>query len=364
MDLFVLDADLEPVGVLDAFSKASWTRRLFEFGTLDLTIDGPSPDAPVIAKGQFVYVPSTAHLYRVEQVHRVKAQEDSPEQVNALGRDVGGMFASRIVIPPPGLSHDVQAAVPAETAMKHYADLHGGPGAALARRIPGLVIAPDTGAGPDVSYEARFQAVAEVLADLGRLSGVGWEVVFDLETSVFTFESLPGVDRSGEVFVDVEFETSLALEWLTSDLNRKSWGLVAGQGEGALRATEEVWVDPGEPQGFDRHELFIDANDVADPTALADRGRAKLLETLTEDAFEVTVNPYGSFRFGQDYFLGDLVAIRDRAWGIDSAAQVVGVSEEVSSGGGGVAATTIEIGRLFPTLRSRLRPPDNGSARK
>lgn len=362
MELYVLDPlTLEPLGILEAYASVKWTRRLFEVGSLDLRFEATQA-VPLVQRGRFLYVPETNHVYRLEQVHRIEDPDFEGETMEVQGRDVGGFFASRIVLPPEGASHDVQADTPAETALKHYADLHGGPGAALARRIPGLVIAPDTAEGPLITYEARFQTVAEVLADIGRTTGVGWDVVYDLETHAFTFEAIPGEDRTATVFVDVEFETSLGLEWLTSDLSKRNWGLVAGQGEGVLRAIEEVFIGAVEPEGFDRFELFIDANDIDDPASLADRGRAKLLETLTEDAFEVKVNPYGSFQYGRDYFLGDLVTVRSREWGIEAQAQVVG--DETASQAGGASATTISMGRLFPTLRSRTRPPDNGSARK
>lgn len=345
------------MGIVEAYEKVEWSRRLFEPAAMKLDLGAGSTP---VEKGRLLYFPHSTQVFLIEQVHRVQ----EPEKVTALGREVGGMFEDRIVLPPSGFSHDIQAGIVAETALKHYVDLHAGPGADLARRIPGLVIGPDLARGPAVTYEARFQKVSEVLADIGRPTGVGWEITFDLESAVFTFDTIHGVDRTLTAFVDVEFETALGLEWLTSDLNRKGWGLVAGRGEGTLRATVETWVGASEPSGFDRHELFIDANDIEDADALEGRGQAKLLETLTEDAFEVTVNPFGSFRFERDYDLGDLVTVRHREWGVEAAAQVVGVTQGVSSAQGGAPTTTIEVGRLFPTVRSRTRPPDNGSARK
>lgn len=368
MLLYVITpGDPDDVSVIEEYQKVEWTRRLYVPSGMVLDIDAVQLGTTPLEKGRFVYVPEGGRAYMIEQIHRTYATNDRGEEtesITALGREVGGMFEERIIVPPGGSSHDVQTAVTAEAALKHYVSNHAGPTATAARQVPGLTMAPNLGRGPTVTYEARFQSVAEVLSDLGVTSEIGWEVTFDLATGGFVFDVIEGTDRTGEVFLDPEFETAAGMEWLTSDLGRKNWGLIAGQGEGASRDADTTWVGASEPAGFDRRETFIDANDLPAGSALDARGQAKLLETLTEDAYEVTVHPGGAFQYGDDFDLGDVVSVRHREWGILAAARIVGVTQAVASAGSGRLATTIGVGRLFPTLPGRARGTSNGSSRR
>ena len=360
--------DLADVSIIEAFSEVTWTRRLYETASATLVLEANQIGSTPVEKGRLLYVPDGRRAYMIEQVHRGYAADDQGNEVETVsftGREAGGMLAERIVLPPSGASHDVQTAVVAETAMKHYVNLHAGPGATVARRLPGLVIAPDLARGVAVDYEARFQPVTEVLGDIGLVTSMGWEVIFDIETGTFTFDVIEGQDLTGAVFLDPEFDTAAGLEWLTSDLGKKNWGLGAGQGEGAARETVEAFLGAVEPTGWDRRELFVDANDIAvGAGGLDTRTQAKLLETMTEDALEVTVNPGGRFQYGVDFDLGDLVTARHRLWGIHASARIVGVTQSAKSSGGGTPTTTIEVGRLFPTIASQTRRGSGGSSRR
>lgn len=359
--LYVLDrTDYSLQGVVEAFTTFEHVRRLFEAGGFKLALAEVQEYTP-LEKGRLLLVPWTGRVYMIEQVLR----SDPETTMDVEGRDVGGMLGERIVY-SPGFDHDVVSGDPAETAIKHYVDTYAGPSAPLARRIPGMVIAPDEERGADVHYEARFQTVLEVIGDLGRDQGMGWEITFDLETEVFTFDVIEPDDVSPEVYLDLEFDSINGMTWLSSDLGAKDWALVAGQGEGSLRVMEEVFVGEVEPSGWSRHEVFVDANDIdeAHPEALVQRGLAKLLETLTEDAYEVAANAFSDFVFGRDYNLGSVVSVRHRSWGVLGTSQVIGAVGSIDTGkAGGAETVTIEMGRLIPRA-PRTRPFDNGSARK
>lgn len=344
------------VALLEDYATLEWTRPYWSAGRFTLEINRHTLNAAGIARGRLLLPPDESNLaYLVEQIETVLAAEGRASEVlRVSGRDYGGLFAERVVMPPGGLTHDVQSAVAAETALKHYVDLHAGPGAPVALQLPGLSLAADAGRGAAITYRARFQDLATVLKEIGQVAAMGWQITYTPATTSYVFDVIPGVDRSASVFFDVAFDTALAQRWLTSDLDRKTVAIVAGQGEGTARTIVTRWLGGSEPTGLERREVFLDARDTADLATLQQRGDAKLRELQATDRFETEINPSGSFRYRQHWDLGDLVTLRNVAWGIQQTARIVGVTS-VSRGGSGVPQVSVELDRPWPSLRERLR---------
>ncbi|MGY4689370.1 siphovirus ReqiPepy6 Gp37-like family protein [Salibacterium sp. K-3] len=247
--------------------------------------------------------------------------------------------------------------VPVEETIKHYVRQNAEANEAALRQIPGLVIKEDQARGEAVTYNARFQYLSEVLQEIGNTAGVGWEIL--LKDNEYQFDTIHGNDLSDEVFFDVEFDTALTQRWLTSDAERKTFAYVAGQGEGADRQFIEHYLTEEEPAGFSRRELFVDARDT--DSDLDERGRNKLKETEEEDIFEVEIDPFGSFEYRRDWDLGDIVTIRNRRWGIQKAIRIVSVNTVIE---GDKEIISVEVGRAWPTLKSRIKRSTDDDAGK
>ena len=111
----------------------------------------------------------------------------------------------------------------------------------------------------------------------------------------------------------------------------KNVTLIAGEGEGTDRVTRVI----GSASGINRRELYTDARDIqkknaegqelsdAEYYALLDqRGIEKLTETKKTEEFDGETDPFESFIYGEDFFMGDIVQIRNEFI----------YSEDVSSG--------------------------------
>lgn len=343
MDLYILDPESgEPLGTLDTYADLEWKVRYISGGSFKATVPSSPTALGLAQKGRMVYI--AGDTYRIDQV---EAQELDTFQLT--GNEA---FPERVCLPPAGLSHDVQTDVAAETAMKHYVDANAGPSASAGRRIDSLAIATDLAQGPLVTYRARYKDLIDVVTDIAQLSALGWRLSFD-RAGTFTFDAYEGADRSSEVFFDLEFDTLVKLKFLSSILGRKNYAYVGGQGEAETREIVETYVDATEPVGFARRETFIDARDIDDTDALSQRGDTKLSETKVEDAFEVDVNQFGSFRYNRDWFLGDIVLLRNRTWSIERAARVVGIVNKVGSASSTIERS-VELDRPWPTLKERV----------
>lgn len=176
---------------------------------------------------------------------------------------------------------------------------------------------------------------------------MGYSIVPILTSSAidhFEFRVIAGEDRtignqSGNDAVVFSFDLKNILQsvytYNSNDL--KNMAYVAGEGEGAARTL----VESGETSktGLDRYELYVDARDlqsddgegtVLTPTeynnVLDARGLEKLKENILEESYEASINQLTTqYIYGVDYFLGDLVTIRDPNLDISLNARVTQV---------------------------------------
>lgn len=372
MAVYVLDIGTgEPAALIETFTSLQWERPYRTPGKFQMEINRNVPGADEIQKGRLLgprdefFSIDIDQIYIIEQIENVIGPSGQlSEMLNVSGRSLGGIFQERLALPAPASSHDSQTD-PVETLMKYYVDANAGPGAAANRQIPNLVIATDNGNGTTRTYDARYQTVAQILEELSIIEKYGWEITYDEAANEFTFDVIIGADKTDSVFFDVTFDTILEQKWLTTDIDRKTYAYVGGQGEGAARTIEERFITMSEPTGLDRREIWVDARDQDTAAGLQSRGDSVLAETREEDVFEVEINKYGSFRYRTDYDLGDIVTVRNQKWGVSQPAQIVGITIAIDNS---LNSTVIdvELERAYPNkLSKRIKDqvPDIGSSR-
>lgn len=121
-----------------------------------------------------------------------------------------------------------------------------------------------------------------------------------------------------------------------------------------------------EPSGNVRRETFVDARDLqstADPdaplteeeyrAALSTRGQEALADAPLVQSFSASVRTRdATYRYGEDFLLGDTVTVMDERLGVSVSAVVEGVERSVGRTGEDMVLT---LGYGLPTLADRLR---------
>jgi len=189
----------------------------------------------------------------------------------------------------------------AETVMKYYVDKNCIT-TTNERKVPSLSLEADTARGSIVDYRARLQTVLQVLEEVGKFSGLGWEV------SDYQFKITQGKDRSASqslnpvVFLKSEFGNIETQEY--QELDSKFYNaFYIGDASTGLNRTFTIY---GSSTGLSRKEMFVDAPDLSTTQQRVDRGI-----TLSKDYGQV----YGinlkylplMFQYGTDFNLGDII---------------------------------------------------------
>ncbi len=99
-------------------------------------------------------------------------------------------------------------------------------------------------------------------------------------------------------------------------------------------------------------EHFQDARDLETTQELITRGQQKLQEFNTEKVFEATINEFGPFKYRQDWDLGDLVTIQNKAWDETMDARIISVTEAFTPEG---ETISVGLGNQYPNLIAQLK---------
>ena len=364
----VYSPDLELLGILETYDALVVEQWAFEPGSFSL---------------QSVLTPQTRDLLRPENILWLEGEtagiieavqasvSESGDILSVKGPLLDGILSRRILWgqynlygSPPALLYEVVR----DCAISPTR------GSAAQRTIPHLALA---GEAPEDARRIRKQSTGDTLTDflteVGQANGVAHGVRFNPVVPQMEFWARLGLDRTvhqtavDPVLYSTELDDVLSSEYAYDASGYRNVALVAGEGEGAERRTETIFVPPsGEPGGLSRRETYVDARDLqsnADPDepmteeeyleALKTRGKENLSDHQLVQSFSATVRTLDpTYVYGVDFFLGDTITVTDERLGLSVSALVEGVERSVGKNGEDLILT---LGYGLPTLGDRLR---------
>ena len=181
---------------------------------------------------------------------------------------------------------------------------------------------PEVDAFVSIDNQYTGDDLYTVIKGLCEENNIGFKIILT-DDNKFEFCLYAGADRSYDqtenpyVVFSPNFENIINSNYYSSKANLKNVTLVAGEGEGASRKTTVV----GSGSGLDRRELFTDARDISSDTEdgqlpeneyiaqLTAKGEKNLADHDRVTAFEGEVEVTRLFKYGEDFFIGDIVQI-------------------------------------------------------
>lgn len=346
MEAIILNTSFEAIKIIDEFESFIWTDRYSEYGDFELYIPIDNNDIFTYVKdGYYVVINDSDHVMIVEDIRINTDTEDSP-QLNVVGRSLESILDRRIVWKQTVINGNLQSGIKKlldENVILPEDD---------DRKIDNFVFeASDDPYITSLTIDAQFTGdnlydVIKIICDTYNL---GFSITLSSEGK-FIFKLYSGVDRSYDQFENQyvifspSFENLLNSSYLESKKNLKTVTLVAGEGEGIERKTLSVSSADGSGVGLDRRELYTDAKDISKTVdggtltdeeyekLLLERGNEKLSECVAIKSFEGESDPNITYKYGEDYFIGDIVQIENE-YGIMSRSRVTEIIYSESSSG-------------------------------
>ena len=337
------------VGRITGATAVTVVERLYTPGYFEIQVPTAARHAEKLEEGCLVWIDGGAWGI-VDSIHL--EDSSSGDLLTASGRELKGLMADRITIPPDfnavtGAQGYDTVTGSTESCMKHYVAANCCNEAQPARVLYGLEIAQDQERGiAEDKYMSRHDSLDSVLQDLGEAAELGYEIIPDLTQHRFVFDVVAGEDHTSEqsermrVIFDIDRKTALSqvYDHDTGDSRNVFYTTMDGA-EFVDEALTVTYIREGETEacGIRRREAHLSIS-AETPVAGDEYNELRRLALIEAEQYrpaesftcEIAEGPY---RYRKDFRLGDVVTCRNRRWGIVFHARVTEMQTAYSSSG-------------------------------
>lgn len=343
MDIYVLDDELNQIGVIDYYKSLIWSKRYYDIGDCEIYVSASVETLNILQKGYYLMRDDDEMLCRIESIE-LDTDVENGDFLIVTGYDCRKILNQRIIWNQTNFNGTVENYI-----RKLITDNIISP-SVTARKIDNFQLGASNGFTETIDEQVTYDALDEKIKEICQAYGYGWKITFNPETKIFTFNIYKGKDRSyaqtenDYVVFSSEFDNIISSKYVTDSSNIRNVALVAGEGEGIDRKRFVY----GSASGINRYEVYVDAKDISSKTeegvtinydeALKARGLEKLAEYDVVTAFEGEVEPNYSYKYKEDYDLGDIVQVVND-YGIEAGARITEVIESHDENGYSVIPT-------------------------
>lgn len=358
MEVNVLDDKLRRIEVVDDFESLIWTERYSETGDFELKIESNRDTRRLFQNGKHLALTESKRVMEIEFTDSAFS-DDGTKILTITGMSLEKILKDRVATEGlQGLTEDTEnwiiAGTSADIARHMFQKIcvEGllSPGDIIPFIKPGSLYLPGTIAEPNTVYQAEIPigTLYDAIKELCDSDDLGFRLVRNLDKSELYFNVYTGSDRTTRqtalkpVVFSPDFENMKNTTEVTSVVDHKNIAYVFGK-----NGSEIVYGMGADPStsGFDRRVIFVDAKDVEDlpgpdlTSILQNKGLDALAEHRATSAFDGELSQNSGYKYELDYFLGDLVEMRND----EGSTNFMRVSEQIF-------VSDKEGDRSYPTL--------------
>lgn len=344
MDIYILDLNFNRVMIIDAYESILWVDRYNKPGEFELYLAADTKTLKNLKEGYYLTHKDSEHVCKIEGV-KINTSVEEGNHYIITGRSLESLLDRRIV-----WNQTVFNDVYLQTAIQRILNENIISPAIAGRRIPNFIFETSTDpAITSLKLTAQYTGdnILELMEKVCDDKKIGFKVTLN-DSNQFVFKLYSGKDRSYDqttnnyVVFSPEFDNIINSNYYETDVSYKNVTLVAGEDSGAQRRTYTV----GNTTGLDRRELYTDARDIQSQDEqgnpipanvynemLRQRGLEKLAQCKRDKNFDGQVESFKMFVYKEDFFMGDIIQIKNE-YGLEGPARIVEyvMSENVDNG--------------------------------
>lgn len=368
MDALILNRDFQTQCIVDAFSSFIWTDRYFEPGDFELYFPIPNAVSEYAKEDYYIWQKYSDRLMIIEEIN-ISTDEDGPH-MTLSGRSCESLLERRVVAYRTILSGSLQDGIE-----KLLNDNVVSPEDSK-RKIPEIRFVKSSDPRiTSLTCELNLlgETLLEVIEDQCQLHDLGFKITYNETDKKLDFTLYYGEDRSYQqtknpfVVFSPGFDNLLSSNYLKTSKELKTAAVVGGDAN--YEYGQEIVDIDGKPNltGIDRREMYVDGSSVElpNPTVNEDSirtrlealgkseayiqeainkakeeaaaqlapeyrqqlmayGLIELSKTYVTEAFEGEVEANLQYKYGVDYYIGDVVQILDE-YGREASSRITEV---------------------------------------
>lgn len=350
MEIYILDRDLNIVGVISTYDSILWTEKVHEPGNIKAVFVFTEKMNKLLQRGYLLY--KTDELQPAVITRKtLKLNKYGQQTITIQGYMVTRYFRQRIIwkkMIMKGTPEQLMRQMVQEQIIEPEDET---------RKIPLIELGDLQNFDMDeVEKQITYDNLQEALTDMSKTTELGYRLRLDYARKKLVFEVYKGTNRTQGTehpcIFTRKFKNVFTQEYNEDEGNYKNVCLVGGPGED----TDRVLVTVGYGAGLDRYEMFYNASGYSEDgitaAVLQDQLRQKGLEKMSAyyiaKAFETKINKEKAMKFE----LGDYVTCKDTQWGITVDTQVKVIQKGYSKT---EASYVITLGDDVPTLINLIK---------
>lgn len=336
MEILVLDENFVSIALVDEFESLIWTDRYQAYGDFELYLPMDIRYVDIFKKDYYLWIKESPHVMIIDKI-QINSDIDLGVHLTVTGKSLESILTRRIIWEQTRFQTKI------DTAIKQMIeDAIINPSLDI-RKIPNFVYQTSSDSTIDeITIDKQYTGtnLYEAVVELCKLNGIGFKITLT-DSNDFVFQLYNGADRSYEqlknpyVIFSPKFDNLISSEYFETNENEKNVALVAAENEGHGRRTYTI----GEVSGLHRREMYVDARDIqseetdenGNTTQIPDdeymeklkkRGEEKMLPYKSETVFTGESETLRSFKYGTDFFMGDIVQVED-GYGHTNRARII-----------------------------------------
>lgn len=333
MNVMILDPNLIPISVIDSYKSFIWTDRYDEAGDFELYTSAFNKNIKDIRLDGYVQIKNSEHLMLVEKI-LIESDVEEGSHTTISGRSIEVILERRILWEKATLKGNLQNEV------KRLIEENIISPTDESRKIDNFIfeVSDDpiiTALEIDAQYdigENLYDIVKTICSD----KSLGFKVTVNDEQQ-FIFKLYAGTDRSFEqtdnpgVMFSPMYDNLINSNYVESLSSFKNLVLVQGKQKGS-----DVFETVGNSVGLNRRETFVNATDITSGddirTMLQQRGKEELNNYSNISSIEGEVDVNLMYKYGEDFFNGDIVQIANE-YGNSGRARITEIVTSVDENG-------------------------------
>lgn len=345
MELYILDRDINILGVITTYDAIIWNPKVYEPGKFKASFIFSEKMNSILQIDNLIYktdeVDSTAIITR----KYLKLNKRGEETI-----EVQGYMASRYLHQRIIWAKMIMKGTPEEIMRQMVYEQVIEP-SDPERKMDRIKLGELKGYEGSMEKQVTYDNLQEALTAVAKTSELGYRLRLDISEKMFYFEVYQGVNRTVGtdepcVFAR-DYGNVLTQEYSEDKSNYKNVCLVGGSGEDASRITATA----GGGEGLDRYEMFCNAAGMSDKDItnseylqqLEQKGKEKLANYYVAKAFESKINKEKAMKCE----LGDYVTCTDSKWNVTVDTQVKEIQKGFSKT---EKSHVVTFGDSVPTL--------------
>lgn len=319
MDILALNKDLDVISIVDVYESLIWTERYYEYGDFEIYTAMTQDVLNYIKTDYYLQRRGSDRVMIIEDL-KIDTDSESGNHITITGRSLESILDRRIVWTQTTLDGNLQ------NGIKKLITENVISPSKPERKISNFIFKDSTDpliTGLTIKAQYTGDSLYDVISKVCEEKSIGFKVTLN-ESKQFVFELYAGTDRSYDqtevpyVVFSPGFDNIINSNYLESKASLKNVALVGGEGEGTARK----YLAIGNTSGLDRRELFVDARDVSSEKEgggtlstdeynelLKQRGNEYLADYTDLVSFEGEVETTIMYKYGIDFFDGDIVQI-------------------------------------------------------